>query len=193
MSEETTVQTEAPQIAEGTRSPVEPKVSTEVAPESQDQDIDLPDYGALVQESKKYRARAQQSESELAKLQKQIDADRQKQMEEQNEWQQLAEERALKISELEPIVEQAQRDEAQIRDQILADFSEEDKETFGDLPLSKLRALHSKLNSNNPRLAIANNPAVPANEVPEDWTKMDRKDRAKHWDKIVASYRRTPS
>jgi len=193
MSEETTVQTEAPQIAEGTRSPVEPKVSTEVAPKSQDQDIDLPDYGALVQESKKYRARAQQSESELAKLQKQIDADRQKQMEEQNEWQQLAEERALKISELEPVVEQAQRDEAQIRDQILADFSEEDKETFGDLPLSKLRALHSKLNPNNPRLAIANNPAVPANEVPEDWTKMDRKDRVKHWDKIVASYRRTPS
>jgi hypothetical protein len=193
MSEETTVATEAPQIAEGTRSPVEPKVSTEVAPESQDQDIDLPDYGALVQESKKYRARAQQSESELAKLQKQIDADRQKQMEEQNEWQQLAEERALKISELEPIVEQAQRNEAQIRDQILADFSEEDKETFGDLPLSKLRALHSKLNPNNPRLAIANNPAVPANEVPEDWTKMDRKDRVKHWDKIVASYRRTPS
>ena len=193
MSEETTVATEAPQIAEGTRSPVEPKVSTEVAPESQDQDIDLPDYGALVQESKKYRARAQQSESELAKLQKQIDADRQKQMEEQNEWQQLAEERALKISELEPIVEQAQRNEAQIRDQILVDFSEEDKETFGDLPLSKLRALHSKLNPNNPRLAIANNPAVPANEVPEDWTKMDRKDRVKHWDKIVASYRRTPS
>jgi len=193
MSEEATVQAEAPQIAEGTRSPVEPKVSTEVAPESQDQDIDLPDYGALVQESKKYRARAQQSESELAKLQKQIDADRQKQMEEQNEWQQLAEERALKISELEPIVEQAQRNEAQIRDQILADFSEEDKETFGDLPLSKLRALHSKLNPNNPRLAIANNPAVPANEVPEDWTKMDRKDRVKHWDKIVASYRRTPS
>ena len=193
MSEETTVATEAPQIAEGTRSPVEPKVSTEVAPESQDQDIDLPDYGALVQESKKYRARAQQSESELAKLQKQIDADRQKQMEEQNEWQQLAEERALKISELEPIVEQAQRNEAQIRDQILADFSEEDKETFGDLPLSKLRALHSKLNPNNPRLAIANNPAVPANEVPEDWTKMDRSERVKHWDKIVASYRRTPS
>ena len=193
MSEETTVQTEAPQIAEGTRLPVEPKVSTEVAPENQDQDIDSPDYGALVQESKKYRARAQQSESELAKLQKQIDADRQKQMEEQNEWQQLAEERALKISELEPVVEQAQRDEAQIRDQILADFSEEDKETFGDLPLSKLRALHSKLNPNNPRLAIANNPAVPANEVPEDWTKMDRKDRVKHWDKIVASYRRTPS
>ena len=193
MSEETTVQTEAPQIAEGTRLPVEPKVSTEVAPENQDQDIDSPDYGALVQESKKYRARAQQSESELAKLQKQIDADRQKQMEEQNEWQQLAEERALKISELEPIVEQAQRNEAQMREQILSDFSEEDKETFGDLPLSKLRALHSKLNPNNPRLAVANNPAVPANEVTEDWTKMNRNDRVKNWDKIIASYRRTPS
>jgi len=190
MSEETTTPVESPQIAEGTRSPVESKVSTEVAPnESQNQDIELPDYGSLVQESKKYRARAQQSESDLATLQKQIDADRQKQMEEQNEWQQLAEERALKLSELEPIVEQAQRDEAQMREQILADFSEEDKETFGDLPLSKLRVLSTKLNPNNPRVPIANNPAVPSNEVPQDWTKMDRKDRAKHWDKIVAGYR----
>tara|TARA_R110001606_G_C15163558_1_gene627291 strand:+ start:229 stop:810 length:582 start_codon:yes stop_codon:yes gene_type:complete len=190
MSEETTTPVEAPQIAEGTRSPVESKVSTEVAPnKSQNQDLESPDYGALVQESKKYRARAQQSESDLANLQKQIDADRQKQMEEQNEWQQLAEERALKLSELEPIVEQAQRDEAQMREQILADFSEEDRETFGDLPLSKLRVLSAKLNPNNPRVPIANNPAVPSNEVPQDWTKMNRSDRVKHWDKIVESYR----
>ena len=139
MSEETTTPVEAPQIAEGTRSPVESKVSTEVAPnKSQNQDLESPDYGALVQESKKYRARAQQSESDLANLQKQIDADRQKQMEEQNEWQQLAEERAFKLSELVP---------------------------------------------------IANNPAVPSNEVPQDWTKMNRSDRVKHWDKIVESYR----
>jgi hypothetical protein len=30
------------------------------------------------------------------------------------------------------------------------------------------------------------------NEVPEDWTEMSDKDRKQHWDKIVASYRRTP-
>ena len=192
MSEEATTQAEAPQIAEGTRSPVEPKVSIEVEPQNQDEQPNAQDVGKLVADSRKYRQRAQKSEAELAKLQKQIDSDRQKQLEEQNEWQQLAEERAARLAELEPIVEQAQQDEARMREEILADLSEEDREVFGDLPLSKLRALQTKLNQDSPRLAVANNPAVSANEVPQDWTSMNRNQRAKHWDKIVASYRRTP-
>ena len=192
MSEEATVKTEAPQTAEGTRSPVEKPVSVEVEPQNQDEQPNAQDVGKLVADSRKYRQRAQKSEAELAKLQKQIDSDRQKQLEEQNEWQQLAEERAARLAELEPIVEQAQQDEARMREEILADLSEEDREVFGDLPLSKLRALQTKLNQDSPRLAVANNPAVSANEVPQDWTSMNRNQRAKHWDKIVASYRRTP-
>jgi hypothetical protein len=192
MSEEATKTTEAPQIAEGTRSPVEPKVSVEVAPKSQETTVDeTPDVSQLIAESKKYRKRSQAAETELVKLQKQISTDREKQMEEQQQWQTLAEERQARISELEPIVERAMNEETALREQILAEFSEEDRETFGDLPLPKLRALQTKLNQNNSRVPIANNPGVPANEVPEDWTKMDRNDRAKHWDKIVASYKRT--
>ena len=85
MSEEATTPTEAPQIAEGTRSPVEPKVSTEVTPESQETtDEQMPDVNQLIAESKKYRKRSQAAETELAKLQKQIATDREKQMEEQN-------------------------------------------------------------------------------------------------------------
>ena len=192
MSEEATVKTEAPQPAEGTRSPVEKPVSVEVEPQNQDEQPNAQDVGKLVADSRKYRQRAQKSEAELAKLQKQIDSDRQKQLEEQNEWQQLAEERAARLAELEPIVEQAQQDEARMREEILADLSEEDREVFGDLPLSKLRALQTKLNQDSPRLAVANNPAVSANEVPQDWTSMNRNQRAKHWDKLVARYRRTP-
>ena len=96
----------------------------------------------------------------------------------------------MRIQELEPIVEKAKLEEATMRDQILSAFSEEDRDTFGDLPLSKLRALNDKLNQNNSRLPIANNPAVPANEIPQDWTKMNRNERAKNWDKIIASYKR---
>ena len=192
MSEEATVQAEAPQPAEGTRPPVEKPVSVEVTPESQEvTEESNSEINQLIAESKKYRKRSQSAEAELAKLQKQIASDREKQMEEQQEWQQLAEERALRIAELEPIVEQARNDETQMREKILLDFSEEDRETFGDLPLSKLRALHDKLINNNNRTPVANNPAVPANEVPQDWTSMNRNQRAKNWDKIIASYRRT--
>ena len=191
MSEEATNQ-EAPPVAEGTRSPVTPKVSTEVAPQSQEQEVNeaAQNVNQLVSESRKYRKRAQSSEAELAKLQKQIETNRQKQLEENKQWQQLAEERAARIQELEPIVEMAQKEEARMRDQILNDLSEEDRETFGDLPLSKLRALHQKLTQNQQKLAVANNPAVPANEVPEDWTSMDRNARTKNWAKIVARYRK---
>jgi len=61
---------QAPQIAEGTRSPVESKVSTEVAPESQETAVDeTPDVNQLVAESRKYRKRSQAAETELVKLQ----------------------------------------------------------------------------------------------------------------------------
>ena len=190
MSEEANTP-EAPQVAEGTRSPIEPKVSTEVATNSQEESVDnAQDVNQLVAESRKYRKRAQASEAELAKLQKQLANDREKQMEEQNQWQALAEERAAKIAELEPIVERAQADETALREQILTDFSDEDRENFGDLPIAKLRALHQKLTQSNQRLAVANNPAVPANEIPQDWTKMDRTARSKNWDKIIARYRK---
>ena len=192
MSEEATT-TEAPQsVAGNERPPVERAVAQEVTPKSQEPtDEQMSEVNQLIAESKKYRKRSQTAEAELTKLQKQIASSREQQLEEQNEWQKLAEERALRIQELEPIVEQAKNDESQMREQILSDFSEEDRETFGDLPLPKLRALHKKLNPNNSRLPIANNPGVPANEVPQDWTKMDRNDRAKNWDKIIASYKRT--
>ena len=91
---------------------VEKPISTEVATDSQTDDLETPDVGALVQESKKYRKRAQESEAELGKLKKKLDTDRQKQMEEQNKWQELAEERAARLAEIEPIVERMQDDEA---------------------------------------------------------------------------------
>ena len=39
-----------------------------------------------------------ESEAKLAKMEKQREADRQKQMEEQNQWQQLAEERQINLN-----------------------------------------------------------------------------------------------
>tara|TARA_R110002012_G_C11637401_1_gene610317 strand:- start:30 stop:605 length:576 start_codon:yes stop_codon:yes gene_type:complete len=171
------------------RPPVEKAVAQEaVAKETQDQPTN-PEVGDLIAESKKYRARSQKAEAELAEMQKKAETQRNKELEAKQEWQTLAEERAARIAELEPIVERAKQDEAQMREQILADFSVEDRETFGDLPMAKLRALHGKI-IQQPKIPIANNPAVPANEVQEDWTQMNDKDRKKHWGKIVEGYQR---
>ena len=168
---------------------VEKSTSTEVATDSQKNDIELPDYGQLVQESKKYRKRAQDSEAKLAKMEKQREVDRQKQMEEQNQWQQLAEERATKLAEMEPIVEAFRQDEAEQRERILADFEESDREQFGGLALPQLRALHSKLiNTNDSVPPTSGTPARAVNPNNKDWTKMDRSERQANWKDIVKSY-----
>tara|TARA_A100000172_G_scaffold78834_1_gene64917 strand:+ start:744 stop:1319 length:576 start_codon:yes stop_codon:yes gene_type:complete len=171
------------------RPPVEKAVAQEAAAEQPQDQPTNPEVGDLIAESKKYRARSQKAEAELAQMQKQAEAQRTKELEAKKEWQTLAEERAARLAELEPIVERAMKDEAQMREQILNDFSIEDRETFGDLPMAKLRALHGKI-VQQPKVAIANNPAVPANEVQGDWTQMSEKERKKNWPQIIERYRR---
>tara|TARA_R100000406_G_scaffold26819_1_gene17273 strand:+ start:229 stop:813 length:585 start_codon:yes stop_codon:yes gene_type:complete len=189
MSEDATKQ-EAPQPAEGVeRPPIEKAVAQEVAPKSQEPvEQQSSEVNQLIADAKKYRKRSQSVEAELAQLQKQIASDREKQMEEQQQWQQLAEERQARIQELEPIVERARSEETQMREQILSTFSEEDRETFGDLPMPKLRALANRLTNNEQRLAVASNPAVPADGYLKDWTKMNKEDRQKNWTSIVNMY-----
>ena len=159
-----------------------------MAEDTQDQPTN-PEVGDLIAESKKYRARSQKAEAELAEMQKKAEAQRNKELEAKQEWQTLAEERAARIAELEPVVERAKQEEADMREQLLADFSVEDRETFGDLPIAKLRALHDKI-IQQPKIPIANNPAIPVNEVQEDWTQMSDKDRKKNWSKIIEGYQR---
>jgi hypothetical protein len=189
MSEEQTQNVEPQPKAYVERPVVEKNTSTEVATQSQEADLDIPDYGQLVQESKKYRKRAQDSEARLAKLEKQRETDRQKQLEEQNEWQTLAEERQARLLEMEPMVEQFQADEANQREKILGDLTEEDREAFGDLPLSKLRVLHSKLiNKTNSIPATSGTPARSINPTNQDWTKMNQSERRAKWSDIVKGY-----
>ena len=168
---------------------VEKPISTEVATESQEAPIESPDFGQLIQDSKKYRKRAQESELALDKLNKKIESSRQKQLEEQNEWQTLAEERFTRLQEIEPMVEQFQKEEANQREMILADLTESDREVFGDLPLPKLRVLHSKLINNDKSVAsTSGTPARSVNPSNKNWTEMSQDERRSNWKDIVQSY-----
>ena len=189
MSEETNTQSVENQPKAYVERPVvEKPVSTEVATESQNEPIQS-DVGELVQESKKYRKRAQESEAELAKLQKKIELDRQKSMEEQNQWQQLAEERAARIAELEPIAEEFQKDQTTQREMILSKLSEEDREQFGDLPIAKLRILANKLNPNEKSVPnTSGTPARAVNPSNKNWTTMTDNERRSNWADIVKGY-----
>jgi len=190
MSEEQNTQEVKPEPKAYVEQPVvEKSTSTEMATKSQEADIELPDYGQLVQESKKYRKRAQDIEAKYEKLNKKLEVDRQKQMEEQNQWQQLAEERQVKLAEIEPIVDAFRKDEAERREKILADFTESDREEFGSLSLPQLQTLHSKLINNKQSVpGTSGTPARAVNPSNKDWTKMKKEERQANWGDIVRGY-----
>ena len=191
MSEDNKSQSVKPEPEAYVEQPlVEKASSTEVATQSQDNTVDQPDYGQLVQESKKYRKRAQESEEKLDRLNKKLEVDRQKQMEEQNQWQQLAEERAAKLAEMEPIVEAFKKDEADQRELILSDFSDEEKEEFGGLSLGQLRSLHKKLFQNTTKSVTptSGTPARAVNPNNKHWTEMSKDERQSNWGDIVKGY-----
>lgn len=156
-----------------------------VQKESGTGDINVSD---IIAESKKYRQRSQKAEQKLEKLQKQLDTDRQKQMEENQQWKELAEERANKISQLEPIVEQYQQTEQQIRAELLSDFPEDDQDDFKDLPTPALRKVHNKLLKQKvarTESSVAGISTTPSKRM----TDMNQKEKRENWQGIIASYR----
>ena len=156
-----------------------------VVEESASGDINVSD---LIAESKKYRQRSQKAESKLEKLQKQQDIDRQKQMEENQQWKELAEERANKISQLDPIVEQHNQYEQQMRAELLNDFPEDDQDDFKDLPTPALRKVHNKLLKQ--KVARTENSVAGISNAPSKrMTDMNQKERRENWSGVLASYR----
>tara|TARA_R110002012_G_C11607348_1_gene607850 strand:+ start:321 stop:890 length:570 start_codon:yes stop_codon:yes gene_type:complete len=165
----------------------------EVATDSQTQTTEpSPEVGSLIAESKKYRSRAQQAENELSKLRKVIESDKENQMAEQNKWQELAEQRGVKLQEQEPVIEAAMREIESIRQELLADMSEEDREAFGDLPLDKLKILHTKLNIET-KAEVAptdGTPARNANPENKNWVELSDDERRSNWGNILDAYRK---
>tara|TARA_R100001443_G_scaffold107549_1_gene117449 strand:+ start:302 stop:874 length:573 start_codon:yes stop_codon:yes gene_type:complete len=172
------------------RPPVEKAVAQEVVTDNQKEQPAEPEIGSLIAESKKYRSRAQEAEDKLAKMEKKLATDREKTMAEQNKWQELAEERGAKLLEQEPVIEAAMNEMAAFREEILADFTEEDREAFKDLNLTQLRTLHNKLiNESNSVRPTDGTPARTANPDNKNWLEMDQKERRDNWSNILDSYR----
>lgn len=152
----------------------------EVATDSQDTEL-----GEVIAESKKYRLRAQKVEAELAELKKQNEESRMAAMEEQEEWKTLANERKATIEELAPIVEKFKANESKYVDELLSDFSEEDRETFKELPISQLRVVHKKLISN--KSVQSGKPGKPKG-VDKSIGEMSSDEKRRNWASIVDRY-----
>ena len=173
------------------RPPVEKAIAQEVGPENQNGESQpSAEVGGLVAESKKYRKRAQVAEDKLLKMEKKIATAKEEQLAEQNKWQELAEQRGVKLLEQEPVIEAAKAEIDSIREELLADFDEEERDSFGSLDLTQLRTLHKKIFQNDNKVAPTDaTPARSINPENKDWQTMSKEDRRKNWQSIVDSYR----
>ena len=118
----------------------------ELATESQNNTDNISDRESeLLREVMQKKERLQKAESEIAELRKAQEAERQKQLEENEEWKTLAEERAKQLSELTPVVDQYKAERTAEKEKLLSDFPEEDREDFKELTLAQLRSVHNKI------------------------------------------------
>ena len=99
----------------------------------------------LLQEVMQKKERLQKAESKIAELEKIQEVERQKQLEENEEWKTLAEERAKQLSELTPVVDQYKAERTAEKEKLLSDFPEDDREEFKELTLAQLRSVHGKI------------------------------------------------
>ena len=147
------------------------------------------EVGSLVAESKKYRQRAQSAEKKLEELQMQQQKQQDEQLAKNEEWKTLAEQRAKKIEELEPIVQQAEEYKEKQRALLLADFSEEDRKDFEHLALPDLQKVHTKILKQ--KVVKTENSVSGFSQVPQKkMMEMDKKERRQNWPGILQSYKR---
>ena len=164
----------------------------EVATDSQTQATEpSSEVGGLIAESKKYRSRAQDAESRLAELEKQLAKQEEERMVKQNEWKELAEKRQSHIDSMEEDYKRLKKDEQAYKEQLLSEFDEEDKKEFENLSLNQIRTLHGKLIKNTSNVPPTDKtPARASNPTNKSWVDMSSEERRSNWGSIIGSYRK---
>ena len=139
-----------------------------------------------IAESKKYRKRAQDAETRLAKLEKSLAKAEESKLKEKEDFKALYEQVSSKVEGLTSNAEKWSKYEETRRESLLEKHSEEDRERLSGLELDTLEYVTNKINNTK-----ANAPEVAGNSrkdyktPPKDWTKLSPQERRDNWDNIV--------
>ncbi len=126
---------------------VEQKAQEPIAVEQQEEkSVESPDYGSLIAESKKYRTRAQESESKVVKLQDQLKAIKDQQLVEKEDYRTLFEDQKKETAALKAKVEYGEVLENSLRADALESVPEEDREFAEDMSTDKLLKFSKRYN-----------------------------------------------
>ena len=141
-----------------------------------------------IAESKKYRKRAQDAETRLAKLEKNLAKAEEVKLKEKEDFKALYEQVSSKVEGLSANAEKWGKYEEAKRTSLLESHPEDERENLSKLDLETLEYVTSKINNIKPNAPeVAGNPRKDYKEYNADWTKMDEKERRDKWADIVAT------
>ena len=121
-----------------------------------------PDAG-LIAESKKYRQRAQQAETQLAEFQKKLEQQENVKLKEKEEWKTLAEQNEAKLNDALPYKEKYEALYSANKEKLLSRFPEEQQEKFKDKDPEWLESL-LEAQGKNDFTETSERASVPKNE-----------------------------
>lgn len=163
--------------------------SEDSAVESKETNNEMSDVGGLIQESKKYRLRAQESESKVKQLEEQIANSESEKLKEQENWRELATKFEEENKSLKQLAEEGQKLQSAIRQDLMDKLSEEDREIAEDLSTDKLQKYVSRAFYNNQVKTNESSPGQMPDTSKNPWKDMDHTERRGAWDKILSKYR----
>ena len=169
----------------------ENKVSNEtVVEQGTENDTQETAQNEYIAESKKYRKRAQEAETKLADLKKQLTAQENAKLKEKEEFKTLAEKFEQEVNQLSPFKDKYEALVEKQRTSLLEKLPEEQREKFSNKDIDVLEFMVSELGSKTHTEPQARATVKPKNSAVKDWTKLDAKDKAKNWADIIKSYKK---
>ena len=151
-----------------------------------------PDTG-LIAESKKYRQRAQQAETQLAEFQKKLEQQENATLKENEEWKTLAEQNETKLNDALPYKEKYEALYSVNKQKLLSRFPEEQQEKFKDKDPEWLESL-LEAQGKNDFTVTSERASVPKNQEfggfsnTSEWAKKDPVGFTKHLEDNVKGY-----
>ena len=144
-----------------------------------------------IAESKKYRKRAQDAETRLAKLEKSLAKAEESKLKEKEEFKTLYEKASSQVESLTANSEKWTKYEETRRGKLLESHPEEDRESLSKLDLDTLEYVTSKINNIKPNAPeVVGNARNVIPDKPVDW--QNKQSLKENWSNIVGQYTKKP-
>ena len=147
-----------------------------------------PAQNEYIAESKKYRKRAQDAETRLAKLEQQLQSQENAKLKEKEEFKTLAEKLEAENTSLSSYKDKYDSLVEKRKAVLLEKLPEDKREQFTNKELDVLEFMVSELSSNTPaEPQVRGTVKAPKKDI-GDWTKLSDKDKRENWSDILKSY-----